>query len=279
MKIGLIQMHCSKDREQNRAKAIEQIRTASSRGASVICLPELFCTEYFCYERNKSFFELAEPIPGPTTTLLIDLARELGITLIASLFEKSAEGKYFNTTAVIDSGTGLLGIYRKMHIPDDPLNNYDEAYYFTQGDLGFKTFETRFGPIAPMICFDQWFPEGARINAANGAKLLFYPTAIGWPLASPKERLELNRAEHDAWITVQRGHAISNTVFVAACNRVGKESRLNFWGSSFVADPYGRLIAKASEDKEETLIVDCNFQVIDEMRKEWPFLSARRIRL
>ena len=254
MKVGLVQMHCTNDIRANLDKAIQAIRDLADRGANVICLPELFCSEYFCQTRNDDFFSLAESIPGPTSETLRDLAKQLGVTIIASLFEKTSESKFFNTVAVLGDTGDLLGIYRKMHIPDDPENGYDEAYYFQPGDLGFQVFNTKYGKISPMICWDQWYPEGARLCATKGAQVLFYPTAIGWPL---KDRHELNVAEHDAWQIIQRSHAIANNVFVVAVNRVGLQDGLNFWGTSFVADPYGRVLAKASTNKEENLLVEC----------------------
>jgi N-carbamoylputrescine amidase len=275
MKVGLVQMHCTKDAQANLNKAIQSIIDLADKGANVICLPELFRSEYFCQTRNDEFFKLAETIPGPTTATLSTLAQNLGVTIIASLFEKTEDDRYFNTVAVIGDTGEIQGIYRKMHIPDDPENGYDEAYYFQPGDLGFKVFDTKHGKISPMICWDQWYPEGARLCAVNGAQILFYPTAIGWPL---KDRHELNVAEHDAWQIIQRSHAIANNVFVVAVNRVGLQDNLNFWGTSFVADPYGRVLAKASANKEENLLVDCPISTIDSMRKDWPFLDYRRVR-
>jgi N-carbamoylputrescine amidase len=273
MKVGLVQMHCTSNREENLKKAFSSIRETASKGAQIVCLPELFCSEYFCQTRNDRFFSLAETIPGPSTDLLGKLAKELGISILASLYEKTAENKYFNTTAVIGKDGALSGVYRKMHIPDDPANGYDEAYYFSNGDLGIKVFDLSEAKVAPMVCWDQWFPEGARMSAVQGAQILFYPTAIGWPL---KDREELNRAEHDAWQIIQRSHAIANNVFVVAVNRVGLQDSLNFWGTSFVADPYGRVLAKASTDKEENLVVECDLSLINDMRKDWPFLDYRR---
>lgn len=275
MKIGLVQMHCTKDVQSNLDKANQSIADLADRGANIICLPELFCSEYFCQTRNDEYFHLAEPIPGPTTELLGSQAKKLGVTIIAPLFEKAEDNHYFNTIAVINETGEVQGIYRKMHIPDDPDNGYDEAYYFEQGNLGFKVFDTKYGKISPMVCWDQWYPEGARICAADGAQVLFYPTAIGWPL---KDRHELNVAEHEAWQTIQRSHAIANNIFVVAVNRVGMQDQLNFWGTSFVADPYGRFLAKASTSKEENLLVDCPLHLIETVRKDWPFLDYRRVR-
>jgi N-carbamoylputrescine amidase len=275
MKVGLVQMQCTKDHQRNLDKAIESIADLADKGANVICLPELFHAEYFCQTRNDEYFKLAETIPGTTTDLLAALAKKFGVTILAPLFEKSAEGGYFNTVAVIGDTGEIQGIYRKMHIPDDPDNGYDEAYYFQPGDLGFKVFDTKHGAISPMVCWDQWFPEGARMCAVKGAQVLFYPTAIGWPLT---DRHDLNVAEHEAWQTIQRSHAIANNVFVVAVNRVGLQDGLNFWGTSFVADPYGRVLAKASTNKEENIVVDCPISTITSMRKDWPFLDYRRVR-
>jgi N-carbamoylputrescine amidase len=275
-RIGLIQMACSTDPAVNLAKAEWRLREAAGKGAQIICLQELFRSQYFCREERAELFDLAEPVPGPTTEALTRLAAELGVVVIGSLFERRAAGVYHNTAAVIDADGSLLGIYRKMHIPEDPL--YYEKYYFTPGDLGFRCFDTRFARIAPLICWDQWYPEAARIAALDGAQVIFYPTAIGW---HPSEKAENGAAQHDAWRTVQRAHAIANGVYVAAVNRVGyegtAEAGLEFWGGSFVADPFGRTLAEASHDKEETLIVDCDPGAIEEARRNWPFLRDRRI--
>lgn len=275
MKIGLVQMHCTKNPQDNLQKAMASITELAEKGAQIICLSELFNSLYFCQTRDDAYFDLAETIPGPTTDKLGALAKKFNVVILASLFENAGNGQYFNTVAVLDGEGKIAGKYRKMHIPDDPANGYDEAYYFGQGDLGFRVFDTPHAKIAPMVCWDQWFPEGARLCAVQGAKILFYPTAIGWPLV---DREELNRAEHEAWQIIQRSHAIANNVFVVAVNRVGLQDRLNFWGTSFVADPYGRVIAKASSDKEENLLVTCDLNIIDEMRKDWPFLDYRRVR-
>ena len=273
---GLIQMSCSRDPNQNLAKAEWKIREAAGRGAQIICLQELFRSEYFCREEDAGQFALAEPVPGPSTERLGALARELGVALIASLFERRAAGLYHNTAAVIDADGSLAGLYRKMHIPDDPL--YYEKYYFTPGDLGFLNFDTRFGRIGVLICWDQWYPEAARLSAMAGAGILFYPTAIGW---HPSEKALDGAAQLDAWRTIQRAHAIANGVYVAAVNRVGYEGPpgegLEFWGSSFVADPFGQLIAEASSGMEETLIVECDPQRAEEVRRNWPFFRDRRI--
>ena len=273
---GLIQMSCSRDPNQNLAKAEWKIREAAGRGAQIICLQELFRSEYFCREEDAGQFALAEPVPGPSTERLGALARELGVALIASLFERRAAGLYHNTAAVIDADGSLAGLYRKMHIPDDPL--YYEKYYFTPGDLGFLNFDTRFGRIGVLICWDQWYPEAARLSAMAGAGILFYPTAIGW---HPSEKALDGAAQLDAWRTIQRAHAIANGVYVAAVNRVGyegpPEKGIEFWGSSFVADPFGELIAEASSGMEETLIVECDPQRAEEVRRNWPFFRDRRI--
>ncbi|MCU1340994.1 MAG: Nitrilase/cyanide hydratase and apolipoprotein N-acyltransferase [Candidatus Acidoferrum typicum] len=274
--IGLIQMSCSLDPRQNLAKAEARIQEAAKQGAQIICLQELFRSQYFCREENAELFELAERIPGPSTESLSKLARSLNVVIIGSLFERRAAGIYHNTAAVIDAGGALLGKYRKMHIPDDPL--YYEKFYFTPGDLGFPNFDTRFGRIGVLVCWDQWYPEGARLSSLGGANILFYPTAIGW---HPSEKEEFGAAQLDAWRTIQRSHAIANGVFVAAVNRVGfegtPESGLEFWGHSFVCDPFGQILAEASADKEEILIVECDLKRVEEVRRNWPFLRDRRI--
>jgi N-carbamoylputrescine amidase len=275
-RVGLVQMSCSVDPNQNLAKTEWRIREAAGRGAQIVCLQELFRSQYFCREENAELFALAEPIPGPTTETLSRLATELGVVIIASVFERRAPGLYHNTAAVIDAGGALLGLYRKMHIPDDPL--YYEKFYFTPGDLGVPHFDTRHGRIAVLICWDQWYPEGARLASLSGANILFYPTAIGW---HPSEKQEHGAAQLDAWRTIQRGHAIANGIYVAAVNRVGyegpPENGLEFWGSSFVADPFGRLLAEASQTEEETLIVECDPRRVEEVRRHWPFLRDRRV--
>jgi N-carbamoylputrescine amidase len=274
--IGLIQMSCSLDPRQNFAKAEARIQEAAKQGAQIICLQELFGSQYFCREENADFFELAERVPGPSTEALSKLARSLNVVIIGSLFERRAAGIYHNTAAVIDAGGTLLGKYRKMHIPDDPL--YYEKFYFTPGDLGFPNFDTRFGRIGVLVCWDQWYPEGARLSSLGGANILFYPTAIGW---HPSEKQEFGAAQLDAWRTIQRSHAIANGVFVAAVNRVGfegtPESGLEFWGHSFVCDPFGQILAEASADKEEILVVECDPKRVEEVRRNWPFLRDRRI--
>lgn len=274
--VGLVQMACSADPNENLAKAETCIRVAAGRGAHIVCLQELFRSQYFCREEDARLFDLAETIPGPSTERLTALAKEKSVVLIASLFEKRAAGVYHNTAAVIDADGTLLGIYRKMHIPDDPL--YFEKFYFTPGDLGFRTFDTAFGRIATLICWDQWYPEAARLAALGGANILFYPTAIGW---HPAEKAEFGIAQHDAWRTIQRGHAIANGIYVAAVNRVGFEGPpdrgLEFWGGSFVTDPFGRMLVEGCHDKEEILIVEIDPAKVDETRRNWPFLRDRRI--
>ena len=274
--IGLIQMSCSPDPRENFAKAEARIREAAKHGAQIICLQELFRSQYFCREENADLFELAEPIPGPSSEALANLSRELNVAIVGSLFERRAAGIYHNTAVITDAGGASLGKYRKMHIPDDPL--YYEKFYFTPGDLGFPNFDTRFGRIGVLVCWDQWYPEGARLASLGGANILFYPTAIGW---HPAEKKEFGAAHLDAWRTIQRSHAIANGVFVAAVNRVGyegtPESGLEFWGHSFVCDPFGQVLAEASADKEEILIVECDPKRVEETRRNWPFLRDRRI--
>jgi N-carbamoylputrescine amidase len=275
-RIGLVQMSCAADPNENLAKAEWRIREAAARGAQIICLQELFRSQYFCREENHEMFALAEPIPGPSTEALGKLARELRVVVIASLFERRAAGVYHNTAAVIGVDGGIIGIYRKMHIPDDPL--YFEKFYFTPGDLGFLNFDTPFGRIGTLVCWDQWYPEGARLSSLAGANILFYPTAIGW---HPREKAQHGAAQLDAWKTIQRGHAISNGIYVAAVNRVGlegpPENGVEFWGSSFVADPFGQVIAEASLDQEAILVVECDPAHMEEVRRNWPFLRDRRI--
>ena len=281
--VGLIQMSCSPDPERNLAHAIEMVREAAGRGAHVVCLPELFQTQYFCQREDAALFDLAEPIPGPTTTQLSQVARQQKIVLVASLFEKRAPGVYHNTAAIFDSDGSLKGIYRKMHIPDDPL--YYEKFYFTPGDLGFKAFDTEPAKIGTLVCWDQWYPEGARLTAMQGATVLFYPTAIGW---HPAEKEPYGVAQHDAWRTIQRAHAIANGVYVGVVNRVGHETGnirgnevkgagLEFWGGSFLADPFGQVVAEASSDKEEILIGEVDLKRLEDVRRNWPFLRDRRI--
>ena len=275
-RVGLVQMCCSVDPNENLEKAKWKVREAAAGGAQVVCLPELFRSQYFCREENADLFALAETIPGPSTEALGAIARDQRIVIIASLFEKRAQGLYHNTAAVIDDDGEIAGLYRKMHIPDDPL--YYEKFYFTPGDLGFRKFNTRYGCLGVLVCWDQWYPEGARLTALQGASILFYPTAIGW---HPSEKEQYGPAQLDAWTTIQRAHAIANGVYVAAVNRIGYEGPpehgLEFWGSSFLADPFGQFIARASTDKEEILIGECDPKRMDEVRRNWPFLRDRRI--
>ena len=275
-RIGLIQMACAQDPNQNMAKAEWRIREAAGKGAQIVCLQELFRSQYFCREERAELFDLAEPVPGPTTESLSRLARELAIVAIGSVFERRAAGVYHNTAVVMDADGSLAGVYRKMHIPDDPL--YYEKFYFTPGDLGFRAWQTRYGKIGVLICWDQWYPEAARLTALGGAQAIFYPTAIGW---HPSEKAGQGAAQRDAWRTIQRAHAIANGVYVAAVNRVGyegpPEQGLEFWGGSFVADPFGQMLAEAATDREETLIVECDPRRIEDVRRNWPFLRDRRI--
>jgi N-carbamoylputrescine amidase len=275
-RIGLVQSSCSLDPNENLAKTEWKVREAAARGAQVICLQELFRSQYFCREENAELFALAESIPGPSTEALGKLARELKVVIVASLFERRAAGLYHNTAAVLSADGEIAGLYRKMHIPDDPL--YFEKYYFTPGDLGFGSIATPFGRLGVLVCWDQWYPEGARIAALSGADLLVYPTAIGW---HPSEKAQYGAAQLDAWRTIQRSHAIANGIYVAAVNRVGYEGPpdhgLEFWGSSFVADPFGQVIAQASCDQEEILIAECDPHRMEEVRRNWPFLRDRRI--
>jgi len=272
VKVGLIQMNCDQKPEANLKKAIARIGEAAKKGAQIVCLQELFRSQYFCQTEDIELFKLAETIPGPTTEVLGKLAKQKNVVIMASLFEKRVAGVYHNTTAIIDANGKIAGKYRKMHIPDDPL--YYEKFYFTPGDLGFQTHDTKYGKLGALVCWDQWFPEAARLTALSGSQFLFYPTAIGW---LPDEAEEMNQAQHSAWETIQRAHAIANGVYVVVVNRVGREGKLNFWGQSFVADPFGRIIAKASADTEEVLVVDCDLDKIEETRQNWPFLRDRRI--
>jgi N-carbamoylputrescine amidase len=265
-------MSCSERPADNVDKAIDKIRRAARDGASIVCLQELFRSRYFCQKEDVALFKLAETIPGPTSSALAKIAKEKKITIVASLFEKRSHGVYHNTAVILDPDGKIAGKYRKMHIPDDPL--YYEKFYFTPGDLGFQSFATKHAKIGTLVCWDQWFPEGARLTALAGAEILVYPTAIGW---LDGEKADVNEGQRDAWETSQRAHAIANGVFVAAVNRVGREGKLTFWGNSFVADPFGRVIARASTQKEETLIVACDLGRIDEVRTNWPFLRDRRI--
>jgi len=275
-RVGLVQTSCSLDPNENLEKTLWKVREAAARGAQVICLQELFRSQYFCREENAELFALAESIPGPSTEALGKLAGELKVVIVASLFERRAAGLYHNTAAVLGPDGEITGLYRKMHIPDDPL--YFEKYYFTPGDLGFNSIETPHGRLGVLVCWDQWYPEGARIAALSGADLLVYPTAIGW---HPSEKAQYGAAQLDAWRTIQRAHAIANGIYVAAVNRVGYEGPpehgLEFWGSSFVADPFGQVIAQASCDQEEILVAECDPHRTEEVRRNWPFLRDRCI--
>lgn len=270
--IGLVQMRCDADPDVNVAKAVKRIGEAADRGAQVVCLQELFRTPYFCQTQDITNFDLAEPIPGPTTEALSRAAAACGVVVVGSIFEKRAEGIFHNTALVIEADGSLVGIYRKTHIPDDPL--YFEKYYFTPGDLGFPSFPTRFGRIGVLVCWDQWFPEAARLTALNGAEIIVYPTAIGWHAG---EKAEYGAGQHAAWETIQRGHAIANGVFVAAANRVGIEGTVEFWGGSFVADPFGAVLERAGHEQGEIVVVPCDRARIAETRRNWPFLRDRRI--
>ncbi|MDD5110617.1 MAG: carbon-nitrogen hydrolase [Patescibacteria group bacterium] len=273
--VGLVQMYSTASAGDNLTRAAQHVRLLAQRGAKIVALPELFLTPYFCQTRDKKFFDLAEPVPGPTVRVLQAIAKKNRVVLTTSLYER-AGGKYYNTAVVIDADGKYLGKYRKMHIPDDPKFYYGEAYYFSPGNLGVPVFKTRYGKIATLICWDQWFPEGARLAAAKGAEIIFYPTAIGFQL---KARPGINEAEHQAWQTIQQSHAIANGVFVAAVNRVGLDNHLRFWGTSFVADPYGRVLKQGSVNREEDILVACDLNLVPQMRRDWPFLAARRLKV
>lgn len=281
--VGLVQMRMGPDPEANMATAVRHIREAARLGANIVCLPELFRAQYFCQREDIHLFDLAEPIPGPSTAKLAEVARESRVAIIASLFERRAPGLYHNTAVTLNVDGSIAGVYRKMHIPDDPL--YYEKFYFTPGDLGFKATDTAFGRVGTLVCWDQWYPEGARLTALQGAEVLFYPTAIGW---HPAEKDQYGAAQYEAWQTIQRAHAIANGVYVAGVNRVGHEHGdilgnraegpgLEFWGGSFLADPFGRIIAKASHDAEEVLLAEIDLALLEDTRRNWPFLRDRRI--
>jgi len=270
--IGLIQLKCSANPEHNFQHALEKIREAATKKAQIICLPELFRSLYFCDVESYDNFQLAETVPGPSTEVLSALAEELGVVLIASLFEKRAQGLYHNTTVVLDADGSYLGKYRKMHIPDDP--GFYEKFYFTPGDLGYKVFSTRFAKIGVLICWDQWYPESARITSLMGAQILFYPTAIGW---ASHQDATINQQQYQAWQMIQRSHAIANGVFVAAANRIGIEGEMAFWGGSFIANPFGMLLCQASAQDEELIIQHINLEQSEFYRTHWPFLRDRRI--
>ena len=274
--VALIQMQCTADPEANFRAAVRQVGEAAQRGAQIICLPELFRSLYFCQREDYAHFALAEPIPGPSTETLGKLAAELGVVIIASLFERRAPGLYHNAAAVLDADGRYLGKYRKMHIPDDPL--YYEKFYFTPGDLGFQVFDTRFGRLGVLICWDQWFPEAARLTALRGAEILFFPTAIGW---HPAEKAQLGQVQHESWELIQRSHAVANGCYVVSVNRTGHEGEppggIEFWGQSFAADPSGTLLARAAADREELLVVALDLDRLDDTRTHWPFLRDRRV--
>jgi N-carbamoylputrescine amidase len=274
LKLGLVQMSCTDNKEKNLAKAIEGIKKAAKAGAQIVCLQELFTSLYFCDEENYDNFKLAEPVPGPSTESIMKVARENEVVVIASLFEKRTQGIYHNTTVVVDADGTYLGKYRKMHIPDDPA--YYEKFYFTPGDLGYKVFKTKLATIGVLICWDQWYPEAALITALMGAEILFYPTAIGW--ASSQDE-STNTEQYNAWQTIQRSHAIANGVHVVSVNRVGLEQKgaMKFWGGSFVSNPFGTVVKKASHDNEEVMVVEIDTAKTDQYRTHWPFMRDRRI--
>ena len=282
--VALIQMSCSANPRENLEKALSKIEEAAQQGAHIVSTQELFCSLYFCQTEDHANFDLAEPIPGPSTEALTKLAAAYGIVIVGSLFERRAPGLYHNTAVVIDADGSLLGKYRKMHIPDDPL--FYEKFYFTPGDLGFRAFETRFGKIGVLVCWDQWYPEGARLTALAGAQILFYPTAVGW---HPKEKEQYGERHHSSWEIIQRSHAVANGVYVAVANRIGHEltptgayetisgDGIEFWGQSFIADPSGQIMAKAAVAEEQILMAEVDFRKLDIQRTHWPFLRDRRI--
>lgn len=277
VKIGAVQHACSADLTANVASAERGVRAAAAQGAQIICLQELFRSEYFCQVEDHKYFALGETVPGPTTEYFQMLAKELGVVIVASLFERRAPGLYHNTAAIIDADGSFLGKYRKMHIPDDPL--FYEKFYFTPGDLGFRAWDTKFARIGVCICWDQWYPEAARLTALQGAQILFYPTAIGW---HPAEKEKHGRRQHSSWETIQRGHAVANGCYVVAPNRIGHEAPdggvgIEFWGQSFICDPSGEILAKASSDTEEVLVVAADLDLVETQRTHWPFLRDRRI--
>jgi N-carbamoylputrescine amidase len=284
VRVGLTQMACAPEPRENRVRQLKLLERAVEQGAQIVCTQELFASQYFCQVEDHRFFKLAETIPGPSTDVFSKLAKRAGVVLIASLFEKRASGLYHNTAVVIDADGSIAGIYRKMHIPDDPL--YYEKFYFTPGDTGFRSFDTRVGRIGVLICWDQWYPEGARLTALQGAEILFYPTAIGW---HPSEKAEYGKAQHESWELIMRSHAVANGCFVVAPNRIGREIILDarnkpvnqdgieFWGQSFVAAPNGQVIAKASVEQEQVLVVPCDLEQVEFSRTHWPFLRDRRI--
>lgn len=274
VKVGMVQMSCTADKLANLQKAIEKVKEAAAKGAQIVCLQELFTSLYFCDVEDYDNFKLAEPVPGPSTEALGKIAKELGVVIIASLFEKRTQGLYHNTTAILDADGSYLGKYRKMHIPDDPA--YYEKFYFTPGDLGYKVFNTKFAKIGVLICWDQWYPEASRITALMGAEILFYPTAIGWATSQDEDT---NTEQYNAWQTIQRSHSVANGLHVVSVNRVGFEQQGNmkFWGGSFIANPFGTIIYKASHEKEEVHVEELDLDKTDRYRTHWPFLRDRRI--
>ena len=274
--IALVQMKCAPDAPTNRERAVAAIRESAKQGAQIVCLPELFTGPYFCQKEDASLFDLAEPIPGPSTDCLAAAAKANGVVVIGSLFERRMSGVYHNTATVHDADGSFLGIYRKMHIPDDPL--FLEKFYFTPGDTGWKVFDTKYAKVGTLVCWDQWYPEAARLTALQGAEVIFYPTAIGW---HPKEKAEYGEAQHSAWETSMRGHAIANGIYVGAVNRIGHEylvgDGLEFWGQSFVSDPFGRMLKRATVNAEEIVLVKCDRKVMEDVRRNWPFFRDRRI--
>lgn len=271
VKIGLIQMHSGYDTKANLKKALTGISKAADKGAQIITLPELFNAPYFCQVRDDKFFDLAEPIEGPTSKTLSKIAKEKKVVIITSIYEKTTDGKYYNTAVVIDADGSIAGKYRKIHIPDDPKYGYDEAYYFSAGDLGIQVIKTKYAKVAPQICYDQWFPEGARIAGLKGAEILFFPTAIGWP-TSQREKW-INNAENQMWKTIQISHGIANNCFVAAVNRVKLQDEIDFWGTSFVSDPFGQILGECSTDKEQNQVITCDLDLIKRKTEDWPFLN------
>ncbi len=272
LKIGLIQSQALLEPKKNLEKTLIKIRQCAEEGAQIVCTQELFCTRYFCQIEDPSNFNLAETIPGHSLDVLQAIASELGVVIVASLFEKRMKGLYHNTAAVIDADGSLLGLYRKMHIPEDP--DYYEKYYFTPGDLGYPVWTTRYGKIAVLICWDQWFPEAARLVALQGAEILFYPTAIGW---QDEDYEKEGEDQYQSWQLIQRAHAIANGIYVCAVNRVGQEDRINFWGQSFICNPSGKVLCSASSTEEENIIHTVDLSQVEYFRRKWPFLRDRRV--
>lgn len=272
VKIGMVQTTSEHDVQKNLDKTLALARQVIDKGAQIVCLQELYRSDYFCQTEDYDKFSLAETIPGPSSEAFSALAKEKEVAIVVPIFEKRAHGVYHNSIVMIDADGSTKGVYRKMHIPDDP--GFYEKFYFTPGDLGYKAFETKYAKVGTLICWDQWYPEAARLTTLKGAEILFYPTAIGW---DSSEEEPLRSSQHDAWYTIQRSHSVANGVFVVSVNRIGKEGDLEFWGQSFVADPFGRVLYKASKDKEETVVVDCDLSLIDHFRTRWPFLRDRRV--